>query len=150
MIDVDELQVVELLQQKVAGIVKNVAARVVVHALQEHFVGDAVVQVLARVDLVADVDTGLVEGIQDRCPAARQFVEGGLHQAGRPLRPGVDERPGQAAGKGDVGLEPQIARRLGGKLQLVDRPLLAGGWVAANLGRRKTVEGGIVGRMHGD
>ena len=65
-IDVDEVQVVELLQHEVAGIVQDIAARVVVHALQEHLEGDAVVQILTRMDLVAEVDARLVEGIQDR------------------------------------------------------------------------------------
>ena len=103
MIDVDELQIVELLQQEMAGVIQNVAAPVIVHALQKHLKGDAIVQILARMDLVAEVDARLVEGIQDRRPAARQLVEGGFHQARGALRPRVDERPGQRAGKGGVG-----------------------------------------------
>jgi hypothetical protein len=49
-----------------------------------------------------------------------------------------------------VGREAQVARRLGGKQHLFDRPSLAGGRVAADLRRRKTVEGDVVGGMHGN
>ena len=65
--------------------------------VEEHLEGGAVEHVLARVELEADVAAGLVVGVEDRLPAPREFVEGGLDQAGRPLRPGIDEGPGQRA-----------------------------------------------------
>ena len=45
-------------------------------ALEEHLEGDAVEQVLAGMDLVADVDASLVIGVEERLPALGQFVEG--------------------------------------------------------------------------
>jgi len=57
-------------------------------ALEEHLEGRAVMQVLAGVDLVADIDALGIEGVEDRAPALRQLVEGGLDQARRPLRQG--------------------------------------------------------------
>jgi hypothetical protein len=65
------------------------------HALEEHLVADAVVQVLARMDLVADIDTGIVEGIEDRQPAPRELVEGFLDQPRRARRPRIKIGPGQ-------------------------------------------------------
>ncbi len=69
-------------------------------ALEEHLEGHAVVQVLAGMDLVADVDAGFVEGVEDRAPAPGQLVEGALDQAGRALRPGIEIGPGERAGEG--------------------------------------------------
>ena len=46
-IDVDVVEIIELLQDEVARIVEQVGARVVLHPIEEHLVGDAVVQVLA-------------------------------------------------------------------------------------------------------
>jgi hypothetical protein len=47
-------------------------------------------------DLVADVDAGLVIGVEDRLPALAEFGEGLLDQAGRALRPGIDDRARRA------------------------------------------------------
>src|SRR5918996_861317 len=78
MVDVDEAEVIELLQQKVAWIVVDAAARMVADPLEKHLEGRAVHQVLARMDLVADVDAMLVEHVQDRLPASCELVEGGF------------------------------------------------------------------------
>ena len=99
-VEIDVLQVVELLQHEVARIVEQVRARVVVHALEEHLVGDAVVEILARMDLVADVDTVLVEGVEDRQPAPCQLVEGLFDEAGGALRERIDVGPGKRAREG--------------------------------------------------
>jgi hypothetical protein len=57
---------------------------VVADALEEHLEGDAVMQVFARMDLVADVDAAILGMVEDRPPALGQFVEGGLDRpAGR-------------------------------------------------------------------
>jgi len=44
------------------------------------------VQILARVNLVADIDAGSVEGIENRPPTLAEFGKGSLDQFGRPLR----------------------------------------------------------------
>ena len=120
----------------------------VLHPLEKHFEADAIVQVLARVDLVTEVDTGRVKGIEDRPPAFRQFVEGRLDQSGRALRPGVDVGPGERAGKGDMRAEAEVTGSLCGTEQLVDGPFLARTRIAAHLGRREAVKGLVVSRMH--
>ncbi len=132
-VDVDEAEIVELLQEEVAGIVVDVAARMVADPLEEHLEGHAVDQVLARMELVADVDAGLIERIQDRLPAPRQLVERGLDQAGRPRRPGIEIGPGERAREADVGGEAEPPRGLGGQPHLLDRPFLPGLGIAAHL-----------------
>ena len=54
-VDVDEVEVVELLQHEVRRVVVDAAARVIADALEEHLEGRAVEDVLAGVDLVADI-----------------------------------------------------------------------------------------------
>ncbi len=98
-VHVDEPEIVELLQQEVARVVEDVAASMVRRAFKEHLERYAVVQILAGMDLVAEVAAGLVEGVEDRLPAPRQLVERGFDQAGRALRPRIDERPDEGARK---------------------------------------------------
>src|SRR6185369_6430720 len=83
---VDEGEVVEALQYKVAGVIVNGAARMAGDALQEHLERQAVVQILRRMDLVADVHALGVEGIQNRTPAAGELVEALVYESVRPLR----------------------------------------------------------------
>ena len=92
-IEVDVFEIVELLDDEVARIVEEVAARVIVEALEKHFEGDAVVEIFAGVDLEAEIDVGFVEGVEDGAPAGGQFVEGGLDEAGGTLRPRVEVGP---------------------------------------------------------
>ena len=107
-------------------------------------------QVFAGMDFVAHVDPGGIERIQDRRPAAGQLVERGLHQSRRTLRPGVDVRPRQRAGKGTAGGQAEVLRCPRRQQHLLHRPGSAGGRVVANLGGREAVEGDVVGRMHRD
>jgi hypothetical protein len=71
-------------------------------ALQEHLEGDAVVQVLAGVDLEAEIDAGFVEGVEDRPPAFGKLVEGRVDEPGRALGPGIEVGPGEGAGERGV------------------------------------------------
>ncbi len=146
---VDEAQVVHLLQQQVAGVVQDLRARVVVHHVEEAFKGRAVVQVLAGVDLEAQVHAAGVEGIQDRAPAAAEFGEGCIHQPGGALRPGVEVGPGQRAGERGVCGQSQPLAGFGGQQQLLHRPGLAGGRIAALFRRREPVEQRVIGGMDG-
>ena len=117
-----ERQVVELLQDEVARIVEDVRARMVVHGGEEALERDAVVQVLARVDLEAAVHALFFERVQDRPPAAGEFREAGLDQPDRALRPRVHHRPEQGAGEGGVGAEAQVPAGRRGELHLLDGP----------------------------
>jgi hypothetical protein len=64
--------------------------------VEEHLVGGAVEEVLAGMDLVADVDAVLLGDVEDRRPAPGQLLERGVDQPRRPLRPRIDEGPGGA------------------------------------------------------
>ena len=75
-------EIVELLQHEVRRVVENVAALVAADRLEEALEGRAVEQVFAGMDLVGEIASGFVEGVEDRPPAARQFGERRLDQPG--------------------------------------------------------------------
>ena len=97
--------------------------------------------------LVADVDASVVERVEDRLPALRQFLEGRLDQSGRALRPRIDIGPGERAGKRDVRRKAEVARRLGAFHHLVDGPFLPLGGLAVHLLGREGVERFVIGRV---
>jgi len=101
-------------------------------------------------DLEAQVHAAGVEGIQDGAPAAAEFGEGFFHQPGRALRPRIEIRPGQRAGERGMCGQPQALAGLGRQQQLLHRPGLAGGRIAALVRRRKAVEQAVVGGMDRD
>jgi hypothetical protein len=70
--------------------------------VQEALEGHAVVQILAGMQLVAHVDAGIVERIEDRRQRFAQLAERFLDQPGRALRPRIQIGPGQRAGKARV------------------------------------------------
>ena len=149
-IEVDVFEIVELLDHKVAGVEKDVAARVIVHALEEHFEGDAVVEIFARVDFEAKVDVGFVESVEDGAPPGGEFVEGSFDQARRALRPRVQIGPRQRAGKRSVRAQGEVGGGFGGESELLDGPGLAGFRVAADFRRGEAIEGDVVGGMYRD
>ena len=97
MVDVDVFEIVELLQHEVRGIVEQVGAPMPPHPLKEHLVARAIMEILTWMNLIADVDSVLVGFVEQRRPALRQLVKGGLDQPGGALRPGIDVRPRQGA-----------------------------------------------------
>src|SRR6266478_122562 len=107
-VEIDVLQVIELLQNKMTGIEQDVAAGMISSALEKHFEGYAIVQVFAGMNLEAEIDSGGVERVQDGLPASGQFVESGFDQARGALRPRVHVGPSQRAGKCGVGAQAQI------------------------------------------
>src|SRR5581483_8614198 len=104
-INVDELQVIELLQNKVTGVKKNVATFVPVESIEEHLKADAVVQVFAGVQFETEVDAGVVKQLKNRFPSFCQLVERSFNQPWRPLRPRVDVGPRQCTRERNVRLE---------------------------------------------
>ena len=64
-IDVEERQIIQLLQDEMAGIVQDVRPFVISRRRQEPFEGDAVVQILARMDFERQIDPGIVERMGD-------------------------------------------------------------------------------------
>jgi hypothetical protein len=69
MIQVDIFQVIQALQYKVRWIIQQVGTFVAFYLVKEHLVSDTIMQVFARVDLVAKVDAVVFVNIQYRCPA---------------------------------------------------------------------------------
>ncbi|BBI53481.1 hypothetical protein HORIV_59020 [Vreelandella olivaria] len=52
--------------------------------LKKHLEGDTIVEILARVNFVAEIDPGFVKGVQNGTPAFGQFVKRGFDEpAGR-------------------------------------------------------------------
>ncbi len=131
-------------------IVVDRAARMVAGALQKHLEGGAVEHVFAGVDFIAEVDAGFVIGVEDRPPAPRQFVERGLDQARRPLRPWIQEWPRQRAGEADAAGQAKPARRLRRLLHLIHGPGLPLRGLTLHRRWRERVESFIIGRMYGD
>ena len=150
MVDVDVLQVIQPLQHIVGRIVEHAGPLMAADPLEEHLIGDAVMQVFAGVDLEADVDADILRMVEDRFPALCQFVEGCLDQAGGALRPWVDIRPGQRPRKGRDGRQAKVCRGGQRLAELVHRPLLTRLRPAAHGLRGKPVEQKIIGRMHGN
>src|SRR6266446_2923589 len=107
-VEIEVLQVIELLENKVTGIEEDVAAGMIACALEKHFKGYAIVQVFAGMNLEAKVHSRGVERVQDGLPARGQFVERGFDQSRRALRPGVHVGPSERAGKCGMGAQAQI------------------------------------------
>ena len=91
---------------------RDVAARMVADALEEHLEGHAVVQILARMDLVADVDARRRRRRRGSASSASPARRRRLDQAGRTLRPGIEIGPGERAGEGHMAVEAEILRGL--------------------------------------
>ena len=96
-VDVDVVEIIEALEHVVRRIIEHAGPVVVARAFKEHLIGDAVVEVFARMDFVADIDAAIFGVIQYRLPARGEFVEGCLDQTGGALRPRIYVRPRQCA-----------------------------------------------------
>ena len=62
-IEIEKGEIVHLLQDHVARIVQNVGALVPAHRIEESLEGHAVVQILARMQLIADIDAVLFKHV---------------------------------------------------------------------------------------
>src|SRR5690606_27799861 len=102
-----------------------------------------------RVNLVADVDPVLLVDVEDRLPALAELGKGFLDQACWPLRPRIEIGKRQRARERHRGVEPEIARGLGGRLDLFHGPFLPCLGVVVDRCRRESIELGVVSRMHG-
>ena len=88
--------------------------------------------------------------VQQRQPAAGQFVKGFLDQTRRALRPRVKIGPSQSAREGGVFGQAQISAGGQGFFDLIHRPFGPRLGIAAHGGGGKTVKLGVIGGMHGD
>src|SRR5438477_361553 len=65
-IEIDILEIVELLQHEMAGIVEDIATLVTADAIEKHLERHAVMQILAGMDFVTQVDARLLERVENR------------------------------------------------------------------------------------
>ncbi|EKD59601.1 MAG: hypothetical protein ACD_54C01258G0001 [uncultured bacterium] len=110
MVDVNMLKIIKVLQHIMAGVIQHVGAGMAFDAIQKHLKGNAVVQVFAGVNLVAQIDTTGVGMVQKRRPAAGEFVKSLFDQTGGALRPRVKIRPGQRTRKRRLCREAKVFR----------------------------------------
>src|SRR3546814_4961380 len=75
----------------------------IIDAGKEALEGHAVVEVLARMDFIGEIDALFVEGVEDRPPAFRELAERLLDQSRRALRPRIEIGPGERARKTRMG-----------------------------------------------
>ncbi|OBX33808.1 hypothetical protein A8U91_02850 [Halomonas elongata] len=120
----------------------------VVHGFEETLEGGAVVQVLARMNLEAQVDALFVEDIEDRPPATGQLGEAFLDQPRRALRPGIEVGPQQGAGEGAVRPEAQASAGAGGELELLLGPVAPCIGAAMQVSGSEAVEQFVEGGVH--
>ena len=139
MVEVDERDVVQSLLDEVAGVIIDIAARMIADGGEELLERLAVENVLARVQLKPDVDAGFVEGVEDRRPTPGEFAERGFDEMARSLRPGIDIGPRERTAERLRDLETEALRRLGGDLHLLDRPGLTRFRVSLHARRRECV-----------
>src|SRR3546814_6687915 len=84
----------------------------------------------------------------DLPPAFRELAERLLDQSRRALRPRIEIGPGERARKTRMGIKAQSPARLGGEVELLDRPFLPLGRLAPHRVGRESVELGVIGGMH--
>ncbi len=146
-VHINKADVVQALKDEVRGIVIDRHARMVPRSFEELLERSTVIEVLARVQFVGDVDAVLVGEVENRLPPHCQFREALLDQARRPLRPRINERPHQRAAERRCHRQPHIRRGLNHVLHLLDGPLGPRRRVALYLRRGERVEHLVVGRM---
>ena len=95
MVVVDVLDIVELLQYKMAWVVQDIYPGVVPRRLQKTLKSIPVVQVFPGVDFITDIHAFFVEMVQDGLPAPGQLLKPHLDQAGGALGPGMEGMPEQ-------------------------------------------------------
>ena len=96
-IDIQEAQIIHLLQDHVARIVEYVRPLMPSHHFKKPVEGCAIVQVLARMQFVANIHARLIKRVENRLPAPTQLLKRLIDQPRRPLRPRIKERPRQRA-----------------------------------------------------
>src|ERR1700730_7195109 len=148
MVCVDERQIIHTLEQEMARVVQHAAARMSANLLQEALKAHTVVKILARVDLIADVNAGSIEALEDWPPAPRQLPESLLHEAGRPLPPPVQHWAEPRNRKRRLRRQGKALAGAGREQQLIDGPGLARLCTPAQRCRRESIKQLVVRRMN--
>src|SRR5215467_168445 len=105
-------------------------------------------EVFARVQLKAQVDSRRVKVVENGFPSLCQFVERQVDQPWRTLRPRIDIRPSESAWKGYVRLDSQVGGSFCCQSKLFDSPYLTSRRISTNALRSKRVEPNVISRMH--
>src|SRR5690349_14037941 len=148
MVTIDEAKIVEVLQAEMARIVLQFCTGMLVYGFEEALEGGAVMKVLAGMQLEAQVDVGLVGGIEQRTPEPRKPGKGPLEQTRWRRRIGIEIRPGKAAGEHRKPLDRKPLRQRNRAPQVLLGAGLARRPVAAHLRRRQHIGKLVIGRMH--
>jgi hypothetical protein len=104
MVDIDKGQVVHLLQQQVARVIENIAARMVIHQRQKTLKGHAVVQIFPGCSSkqTSTPCSSKVSRIGRQRGQLQRLLKALLVMR----RPRIEKRPRQRAGKGGVRFQP--------------------------------------------
>src|SRR5689334_16078481 len=86
MVVIDVGEIVDRLQDQVAWVVHDVAARMSANSLEKHLERQSVMEILGGVDLVAKINPTLIEGVQYGPPSFGLLVEAVRNQPIGPLR----------------------------------------------------------------
>jgi hypothetical protein len=75
MIEVNELKVIELLEDEVAGIEQDVAPRMLSDTIKKHFERGTIMEVFPRVHFKTKVDARIIKRVEYRLPTPGKFIE---------------------------------------------------------------------------
>ena len=150
MVNIDKRQIVQLLQNKVAWIVKNIGTRVVVNLRQKPFERYSIVEVFTWVYLVTTIHTVLVEHVKNGTPATRQLLKSFVDDSCRTLWPWIDHWPKKRTRKRNVRSKSQVMTRLRREFDLIDGPVRSGRRIAVNRLWRKPIKQDVVCWMDSD
>ena len=104
---IDVFYIIELLQHKVTGVVKNIGSFVISSSFQKALKGHPIVKVFPWVDFITDINTILIEGVEYRQPSVGQFFKSHFHETLGTLRPGMPSVPQQSTGESGMGGQPK-------------------------------------------
>src|SRR5690606_38064002 len=121
-VEVDKLDMVQALQEEVAGVVEDIGALVVVGGCQEALKSHPVMKVLSGMQFVTNVRSSLVEGVQNGQPSVGKLLKSGFHQAGGALGPWIHGVPHEGSAKGSMGGQAHILGGFCGIFKLLYSP----------------------------
>src|SRR5690606_20875597 len=122
MINIDVLQVIELLKHKVARVVKDIAARMIVGRFEETLKRHAIVQVFTGVNFITQIHSCLIKSVKNGKPALGEFLETIIDKSGSTLGPGIDRMPDQRAGERGVSRQAEVLTGARGEFALINCP----------------------------
>src|SRR3954454_21515433 len=132
-----------------ARIVEDLGASMPVQPFEKTLERRSVVEILARMQLEAEIDVCRIRLVEDRPPPSCELFKGALDQARRRGREWIEKRPSEAARERHHASHPETAGKCDRVPQILLRPHLAPCRVASNISGSKSVHHVVVGRMNG-